>query len=484
MTKETDKIDGNDDNIFEEEDSGMFDEFVDENAISEDDFLTDDDDDDSMIFEDDDDLFDGSNDDKEDDIFNSSNDDNDLFKDQEKSEVDDADSDNDSDTDLFKDDDEDEDDIFKTEEDKSDLEDKVKDNITSKTIENKNPEHIEKTAKKSLFSSGENDKRKNRPEKFENVKDSVAKSVMISVVISSVISISGSYALLYKNNNDLEIKNVMENSEKNSSSLLSMENRVLNSIESTKNVNYEIDILSKKIEKIAELEKQSDTLKKYISLTFKKARKNENEYTSLNKKINDLPNSTIQISQKIVELEAKLLKLKDYDEYKTMLNGVKKAIRTQQNDIASIKKKVKINQANANKSKVAYEDINNKALQNAQKITQNIKGIRNVNQKVMGESSVKDLLKRSLSESKDVRTVSLLFDNNKTVQIDNNNNIGYNIVGSIESEIFYIEDEKNGLIIYEIGDNLEGYGLIKEIKSNRVIITERGIVRNTNKDDL
>lgn len=451
------------DNIFDEMDDNdaddMFAEFDDDESndeVLDDDFLSgSDDDDDDFLKEEEE---------KEEDFFSNENDD--IFSEEKEEKNSDT-------SDIF------EDNTLEEEEPVVTQDDPIQEKETPKVEEESAKQDPEELKEEEKEETPKVEKNKNK-ETVEN--KSGAKAIAISVAIASAISMGGSYGLFSYMNPTNEINEMRTAFNDNKGEMDILRNAVLQAETSAKNVNFEMDALSSKVDKIDNLEQESKKVKKLISLTIQKANKNERSYDAINKKIDALPNSTIQVAQKIVALEKKLSELDNFDEYKEMLSGVKVAVRKQQNDISNLKKKVKTNMSNIKKSNVAYRDLNEKALKNAQKITQNIKGIRNVNQKVMGESSVKDLLKQSQSSSsKDVRAVSLLFDNNKTVEI-NNDNIGYNIIGSIENEAFYVEESNGEITSYEIGDYLDGYGRVKAIKDNKIVETDAGVVKNTNKD--
>ena len=454
-------------------DENLFEEFEEDNNESEDDFLEDD-----FLLEDDgDDIKSVELDIDEDELFNA--DDTDDLLEEKTVEEDDIFSSGDDSTeedDIFSsgDDSTIEDDMFSSQDDLPMEETEI---VSKETKSENNNEEVKSEELEKIINE-----EKNLPEKEKKTEQGFnIKSVIAVAAITSLVSMGGSYALLNDSNKDEKLNKILSVAEKNQTDLVSMENTVLNAVESSQNLNYEMALIKKKQKDIENIEGEVNSLKKYMVSTIKRVNSNKSAYSKLNTKINNLPSSNVQIAEKLVELEKSLSKLDNYDQYQETIKGLKKAVRNQQNNIDSMKKKVKTNMAKINKSEIAYKDINQKALKNAQKITQNIKGIRNVNQKVMGESSVKDLLRKTDSASKDVRAVSLLFDNNKTIEVQNEN-IGYNIIGSIVSEIFFVLEEDGSLTSYEIGGFIEGYGIIRDIRENKVIETDAGIIYNTNND--
>jgi hypothetical protein len=465
MSKEEEiGLDTENDDLFE--DSDLFD---DNNVSFDDDFLEDEDDKNDTF---DDDFLEDDSEKEEsfDDDFLEDNEPEDLFESSEEEDVSSASEDND---------------VFS--------------NIEKEETKIEEPIEQEEPTKQNIVQDESNDDEDDDEEEEEvaakpqakqsNSNGSDIKKLIVAMGVASVVSISTSWFLFgnteaFSDLGDLKIGllentstiNLLENKLKETSAAVS------NSKLANKAISDRSLFLEEQIEELRfNDDKSKATLQKMISVVVN----NRNDLSEVNKALSKLPKSNTNVAQRIVELEAKLKEMGSLKYLTSTLGDLKKAVKNQQASISGIQRDVKKNLSNITKTKRDYQNINKKALKNAQSVAENRKGIRNNGQRIAGEASVKDLLKQSQSASKEVRAVSLLFDNDKTVEVQDYNKTGYYIVGSIDSVMFYIEEvQSNGkkeIITYSLSDNLPGYGIITEIKENGFVNTESGVVKNTNK---
>lgn len=325
--------------------------------------------------------------------------------------------------------------------------------------------------------------------KPSNSNGSDIKKLIVAMSVASVVSISTSWFLFGNTEAFSDLGDLKIGLLENTSTINLLENKIKETSAAVSNSKLANKTISDRAlfleDQIKELrlndDKSKATLQKMISVVVN----NRNDLSEVNKALSNLPKSNTSVAQRVVELEAKLKEMGSLKYLTSTLSDLKTAVKNQQTSISGIQRDVKKNLSNITKTKRDYQNINKKALKNAQSVAENRKGIRNNGQRIAGEASVKDLLKQSQSASKEVRAVSLLFDNDKTVEVQDYNKTGYYIVGSIDSVMFYIEEvQSNGkkeIITYSLSDHLPGYGIITEIKENGFVNTESGVVKNTNK---
>lgn len=433
----------------------------------------------------------------EDDIFGDNN--SNIFDDEEEENIsifeDDTSQDNEDDMSQDDEDDMSQDDIFgeKTENENTNLKEKSEEfKINEKSIDsnneknNKNIDPINSEPNKDIKEN--NQKKDIDDNENKNSSGNNVKNLLIAMGLCIATSITSSFLIINMsgfNKNDLnEIKNKFGVFESNLTLLENQSKRVEATVE---NSELKKDNLNKQYNEVLDIlntsNKKIDNNINYIKILANSSKQSMQKIEEMEKFISSLPKTSVDLIKKLENLEKKMNDIGTLDKLDDEFTALKTEIQSQRKNIVAMENKLKKNSADIEKNKIANLEVKDKVLKNSQTIAENRKGIRNNTQKMNGEDSVKDLLKKVQdSNSKEVRAVTLLYDNNRKIEVEDNKK-GYKIMGSIASEVFFVDNGTDEPSEYYIGDYLDGYGKIIKINHDGIIETENGFVRNLNKTE-
>ena len=328
------------------------------------------------------------------------------------------------------------------------------------------------------------DKQKNEEEiiKKENSNNNFL-TIFMAMIITSLLSISGSWFLInHINKDENKINDIKNDLDIQKGLIVKIQNdsiKVKSTLENSElikeNIKREFSEIKESFEKEIENKKNN---KKYFEILLASNSKNIKDINEIKEKIENLPISTGQIEKRFISLENEIKNNGTNKSITIELASLKEEIKKQKEQIADITDEKRRNDADLNKIRYEYNELKQKTFKNSQYIAENRKAVKNNLNKINGESDVKNLLEQAQA-SKDVRAVSLLFDKNRVINIESEKK-GYKIIGSIASEVVFIDDGNDDHSTYHIGDYLDGYGKILKIGDNGTVETENGIVKNLN----